>query len=120
MAVKATDNSVDITPCKVSIKLCMLACRKWCGFGRCWASCRWICANPHLFPWHSQRGHNSAVSSVFPKRSKHIAIKLHWVREHVDPDGECGIATLIHVRTKDPTADIFIKSLTDQDFCCLL
>ena len=39
-----------------------------------------------------------------------VSPKCHWVREHY------GTATLIPVRTKDQTADIFTKSLTGQDF----
>ena len=56
------------------------------------------------------------VISVFHKWAKLIAIKYNWVREHVDPDGGFGTATLIHVRTKDQAADIFTKFLTGQNF----
>ena len=71
---------------------------------------------PTLFFLDNQSAQDLAVNPVFHKSSKHIAIKFHWVHEHVDPDH--GTATLIHVRTKDQIADIdiFTKSLTGQDF----
>ena len=101
-------------PCKVSIKQCMLACRNWCGFGGCWASCRWLCANPHHFSW-TVRMLKIWLSIRCSKRSKHVAITYHRVPEHVDPDGEYGTATLIYVMAKDQAADIFTKSLTDKE-----
>ena len=71
---------------------------------------------PTPFFLDNQSAQDLAVNPVFHKRSKHSAIKFHWVREHVDPDEEYGTATLIHVRTKDQTAHIFTKFLTGQDF----
>ena len=53
---------------------------------------------------------------MFHKRSKHIAIKYHWVREHVDPEGEERTAVLVHVRTGDQTADMLTKALCGPTF----
>ena len=53
---------------------------------------------------------------MFHKQSKHIAIKYHFVREHVDPDGEERTAVLVHVRTGDQTADMLSKALCGLTF----
>ena len=82
---------------------------------RCLASCRWLYVNPHHFSWTVKVLKTLLLTRCFTSGSKHTAIKFHSVREHVDPDEEYGTATLIHVRTKDQTADIFIKFLTGQD-----
>ena len=66
---------------------------------------------PPYFP-----AENLAVNPVYHKRSKHIEIKYHWVREHVDPDGEFGTTRLIHVQPGDQTVDIFTKALTGVIF----
>ena len=58
---------------------------------------------PTPFLLDSQSAQDLAVNPVFHKRFKNIAITFHWVREHVDPGGEYGTATLIHVRTKEQT-----------------
>ena len=49
----------------------------------------------------SQSAQDLAVNPMFHTRSKHMAFKFYWVRDHVDPDGECGTVSLIHVRTND-------------------
>ena len=48
-------------------------------------------------------------TSAFHKRSKHIDIKYHWIREKVDDGVE-----VEHISTKNNTADIFTKSLDIQ------
>lgn len=63
----------------------------------------------------SQSAQDLAMNPVFHKRSKHIAIKYHWVRQHV-VGGIFGTAELIHVGTDDMTADIFTKALTGATF----
>ena len=65
---------------------------------------------------NSQSVEDLALNPVYYKRSKHIEIKYHWVREHADPEGEFRTATLIHVRTGEQTADIFTKALTGTAF----
>ena len=64
----------------------------------------------------SQIAEDLALSPVFHKRSKHIAITYHWVREHVDPEGEERTAVLVHVRTGDQTADMLTKALCGPTF----
>ena len=64
----------------------------------------------------SQSAEDLALNPVFHKRSKHIAIKYHWVREHVDPEGEERTAVLVHVRTGDQTADMLTKALCGPTF----
>ena len=73
-------------------------------------------SEPSPFFLDSQSAEDLPVNPVYHKRSKHIEIKYHWVREHVDPDGEFGTARLIHVQTGDQTADIFTKALTEVVF----
>ena len=71
---------------------------------------------PTPFFLDSQSAEDLALNPVYHKRSKHIEIKYHWVREHVDPEGELRTATLIHVRTGDQSADLYTKALTGPTF----
>ena len=71
---------------------------------------------PTPFFLDSQSAEDLAMNPVCHKRSKHIEIKYHWVREHVDPEGEYKTAHLVHVRTGDQSADIFTKALTGTVF----
>jgi hypothetical protein len=56
-----------------------------------------------------------AHNPVYHKRSKHIDIKYHWIREHVNPGG-FKTAELFHVGTARMAADMFTKSLTGSLF----
>ena len=58
------------------------------------------------------------MNPVYHKRSKHIEIKYHWIREHVNPEGEHWTTILIHVKTADQSADIFTKALIEPVFEC--
>ena len=49
-----------------------------------------------------------AKNPMYHKRSKHIEIKWHWLREKV---GELNVVELVYVRSTDNTADIFTKAL---------
>jgi hypothetical protein len=70
---------------------------------------------PTPFCIDSQSAQDLALNPVFHKRSKHIAIKYHWIRQHV-VGGKFGTARLIHVCTGDMSADIFTKALSGPVF----
>ena len=71
---------------------------------------------PTPFFLDSQSAEDLAMKPVYHERSKHIEIKYHWIREHVDPEGEHRTATLIQMKTADQPADIFTKALTGPVF----
>ena len=73
-------------------------------------------SEPTPFFLDSQSAQDRATNPVYHKRSKHIEIKYHWVREHVDPDGEFKTAELHHVSTLNMSADIYTKSLVGPLF----
>jgi hypothetical protein len=50
---------------------------------------------------------------VLHARTKHIEIRHHFIRDHV----ERGDIKLIHVDTKHQIADIFTKPLNTQQYC---
>lgn len=52
----------------------------------------------------------------FHKRSKHIDVRYHFIREKYDE----GLFTVDYVPTKQMLADIFTKALTPQVFCELV
>ena len=64
----------------------------------------------------SKSAKDLAENPVYHKRSKHIEIKYHWIREHVDPEGDLQTARLLYVRTGDQSADMYTKSLTGLPF----
>ena len=63
----------------------------------------------------SQSAEDLAMNPVYHKRSKHIFVRYHWIREHVDPDG-LATARLYHVYTQDQVSDIFTKAVTGSTF----
>ena len=63
----------------------------------------------------SQSAQDLAMNPVFHKRSKHIAIKYHWVRHHI-VGGIFGTARLVRVDTLEMTADIFTTALSGLSF----
>ena len=59
----------------------------------------------------AQAAISALKNPVFHARAKHIAIKFHWLRQHVD--GKPGNALkIIHVRSTDMVADILTKMTT--------
>ena len=50
---------------------------------------------------------------MYHKRSKHIDIKYHWIREKV---GEDGVVYLIHVSKQYMVADVLTKALAAEPF----
>ena len=53
---------------------------------------------------------NLAENPVHHKRSKHIRVKYHWIREQVGAK----VVKLVHVPTADMVADIFTKGLGEK------
>ena len=53
---------------------------------------------------------------VYHKRTKHIHIKYHWLREKVAE----GLVTLVYVKSDDNLADIFTKGLAYPRFMTLI
>jgi hypothetical protein len=70
---------------------------------------------PTPFLVDSQSAKDLAENPVFYKRSKHIDIKYHWIREHVNSGG-FETAKLYHCQTNCIAADIFTKSLNESPF----
>eukprot|EP00602_Paraphysomonas_sp_CaronLab_P004809 CAMPEP_0185023452 /NCGR_PEP_ID=MMETSP1103-20130426/6129_1 /TAXON_ID=36769 /ORGANISM="Paraphysomonas bandaiensis, Strain Caron Lab Isolate" /LENGTH=1343 /DNA_ID=CAMNT_0027556055 /DNA_START=49 /DNA_END=4080 /DNA_ORIENTATION=+ len=73
-----------------------------------------LVAKPTPFFMDSKSAKDLSENPVYHKRSKHIDIKYHWVREHVN--GKFPTAKLIHVSTDDMAADIFTKALSTKLF----
>jgi len=73
-------------------------------------------SEPTPFLVDSKSAQDLAGNPVYHKRSKHIDIKYHWLREHTNTDGQFKTATLHHVSTLEMSADIFTKSLAGSLF----
>lgn len=70
---------------------------------------------PTPFFIDSQSAQDLAENPVFHKKSKHIEIKYHMVREHVDPN-QFNTIKLVHVHTSQQAADIYTKSLVGLSY----
>ena len=69
-------------------------------------------SEPTPFFLDSQSAQDLATNPVYHKRSKHVEIKYHWVREHVNPEGEYRTAEMCHVDSENQSADMYTKSLS--------
>ena len=69
---------------------------------------------PTPFLVDSKSAQDLAGNPVYHKRSKHIDIKYHWLRDHTSE--YFGTATLHHCATLDMSADIFTKALASSLF----
>ena len=63
----------------------------------------------------SQSAQDISENPVQHQRSKHIEIKYHMIREHVDPE-QFNTAKLIHVSSRQQMADIYTKALSGPIF----
>ena len=73
-----------------------------------------LVTKPTPFFMDSKSAKDLSENPLYHKRSKHIDIKYHWIREHVN--GKFPTAKLIHVSTDDMAADIFTKALSTKIF----
>ena len=64
-------------------------------------------SKPTPFFLDSQSAEDLEINPVYHNRSKHVAIKYHSVREHVNLEGKLKTAQLIQVRPGDQSADIY-------------
>ena len=69
-------------------------------------------------PWliDSQSAKDLAENPVYHKRSKHIDILWHWLRQIVDPEGIRYEVKLHHCTTEMMTADVLTKTLVGALF----
>ena len=70
---------------------------------------------PTPFLVDSKSAKDLAENPVYHKRSKHIDIKYHWLREHTSLEGFRTVK-LYHCPTLDMAADIFTKALAKSLF----
>ena len=75
-----------------------------CDFGLTFDSVPIFCDNTSVI--------NLTKNPVHHSRTKHIDIRHHFLRDHV----EKGNITLEHCRTEDQIADIFTKALNREPF----
>jgi len=68
-----------------------------------------------LFLDSQQSAQDISENPVQHQRSKHIEIKYHMIREHVDPE-QFNTAKLIHVSSRQQMADIYTKALRGPIF----
>jgi hypothetical protein len=65
--------------------------------------------------WEDNNGVLKMVDAEYPNmtpRSKHIAVKYHWFRQHLKP----GEIEMKRIDTKEQKADIFMKGLAKKEF----
>ena len=56
---------------------------------------------------------NLSKNSILHSRTKHIDVRYHFLRDHVEKKN----VSLFYVDTKLQLADIFTKPLCEEDFC---
>jgi hypothetical protein len=68
--------------------------------------------DPMILLMDSKSAMALAKNPTHHKRSKHIDIKYHWLREHTY---ENGTVELEHCKTEDMHADVMTKALASED-----
>ena len=63
----------------------------------------------------NQSAINLAKNAEYHKRSKHIDVRFHFIRDVVNQNKIC----IQYVKSKDQKADILRKALPKQQFCYL-
>ena len=69
--------------------------------------------------WEDNNGVIKMVEAAYPNmtpRSKHIAIKYHWFREHLDEKIDGTTIRMKQVDTTNQLGDIFTKGIQGEDF----
>lgn len=69
--------------------------------------------------WEDNNGVIKMVEAEYPNmtpRSKHIAIKYHWFREHLNTKFDGATVRMQRIDTTDQLADIFTKGIQGEDF----
>ena len=74
------------------------------------------CVSPTVLYIDNQSAIQIVKNPAFHKRTKHIDVQYHFVREKY----ECGVITVKYIDTKAQLADIFTKALTREphEFLC--
>ena len=69
--------------------------------------------------WEDNNGVIKMIEAEYPNmtpRSKHIAIKYHWFREHLGTQDDGATIRMTRVDTTHQLADIFTKGIQGEDF----
>lgn len=70
------------------------------------------CTCPTTLYCDKQTTTHLAANSIFHKRTKHIEVDCHFIRDHI----QSGAITTAHVSTHQQQVDILIKSLGAKTF----
>ena len=71
---------------------------------------KFVFLRPAPFFMDAQAAIQALKNPVFHARAKHISIKFHWLRQHVD-SRQNNTLVLRHVRSEDMVADLTTKDV---------